>query len=168
MAEQQWDPGGIGFELFMQQHAPAFEMANAVDDALWSRAALNPTLKERLRITSAETIGCNTCATYRTALSGRLLVDEEEDLSPQDKKRLEVITRFVREVCENRASVSDALLDDVVKEFSPPEMADLIFSMGWFIGMQYVGKLMRWDDACPVPKVREAIEDARAEWDAKV
>jgi hypothetical protein len=46
------------FNTFMDQHAPLGQLVDAIDDEIWERSALEPVIKERARIASAEELGC--------------------------------------------------------------------------------------------------------------
>jgi hypothetical protein len=48
-------------------------------------------------------------------------------------------------------AVPDALTIEMQGRFTPGEFSDLVFAIGYHIGMQYVGRAMHWDEACPVP-----------------
>jgi hypothetical protein len=46
------------FDLFMGQHRPIGEVVSAIDRAIWELGALDPVIKERARIASADELGC--------------------------------------------------------------------------------------------------------------
>jgi alkylhydroperoxidase family enzyme len=140
----------------MAQHQPAGEAVVAASTALWDRGALDPVIKERVRIALAEEIGCSYCVRFRTDLDGRPILDGTLD-SEEKSLRIE---SFARAVARNTAT--DELTVEVQKDLTPAEFADLIFSIGWFIGMQHVGRLMHWDDACPVAPIRALVESGEA------
>lgn len=47
------------FETFMGQHAPLGDLIGRIDESIWERSAVSPVLKERARIASAESLGCD-------------------------------------------------------------------------------------------------------------
>ena len=46
------------FDLFMGQHPPLLDLVHAIDETIWDRSCLDPVIKERARIASAEELGC--------------------------------------------------------------------------------------------------------------
>ena len=144
------------FDLFMGRHPPVGELVGQANNVLWDQSALDPVVKERMRIALAEAIGCSYCIRFRTDLDGSPIVDGNEQL---DRKGLKA-EEFARAVAANEAS--DELTVEMQKEFTPAEFADLVFSIGWFIGMQHVGRLMHWDDSCPVAPIRALVEAGEA------
>jgi alkylhydroperoxidase family enzyme len=144
------------FDLFMGQHPPVGGLVGQANDVLWDQSALDPVVKERMRIALAEAIGCSYCTRFRTDLDGSPIVDGNEQL---DRKGLKA-EEFARAVAANEAS--DELTVEMQKEFTPAEFTDLVFSIGWFIGMQHVGRLMHWDDSCPVAPIRALVEAGKA------
>ena len=150
------------FEIFMSQHPPAGNAVAAANAALWERAALSPFIKERMRIASAEAIGCSYCARVRTELDGKTIVEREDSLREDDLAKAELAEQFIRAVVESRGEICDKLTMELQRHYSPAEFADLVFSLGWFIGMQHVGRFMHWDQACPVAQMRELVEAGQA------
>ena len=63
---------------------------------------------------------------------------------------------YTRELVANQGAVDDDLTLEMQRVFTKAEFADLLFTICYHIGMQYVGRAMHWDDACPVPWLREA------------
>lgn len=49
----------LPFETFMAQHGPLGDLIGRIDESIWERSAVNPVLKERARIASAESLGCD-------------------------------------------------------------------------------------------------------------
>lgn len=49
----------LPFETFMGQHGPLGELIGQIDESIWERSAVSPVLKERARIASAESLGCD-------------------------------------------------------------------------------------------------------------
>ena len=49
----------LPFETFMGQHKPLGDLIGQIDESVWERSAVSPVLKERARITSAESLGCD-------------------------------------------------------------------------------------------------------------
>jgi hypothetical protein len=47
------------FDLFMGQHAPLLNLVTEIDEVIWDKAALDPVIKERARIASAEALQCS-------------------------------------------------------------------------------------------------------------
>jgi AhpD family alkylhydroperoxidase len=145
---------GNAFELFMDRHEPVGALVEHANRVLWAESALAPGVKERMRIALAEAIGCSYCARFRT---GTVL---EDRLTPDDVHKAALAQRFAVAVVGGAAT--DELTVQMQEEFSPAEFTDLVFSIGWFIGMQHVGRLMHWDDSCPVAPIRELVEAGRA------
>ena len=147
------------FQVFMASHQPISELVTDADDVLWNRSALPVRVKEQLRIAGAEAIGCSYCARFRTdGQAGVPIADEE--LSAEEKAKAELASRFITALV--RSEESDELTGEAQKMFSEAEFTDLVFTSGWFIGMQHVGRLMHWDNACPVAPIREMVEAGAA------
>lgn len=144
------------FDLFMGQHAPIGELVRQANNLLWDQSALEPVVKERIRIALAEEIGCSYCVRFRTDLDSGPIVDGSEQL---DRKGL-MAEDFARAVASNAAT--DGMTVEMQQEFTAAEFSDLVFSIGWFIGMQHVGRLMHWDDSCPVAPIRALVETGEA------
>ncbi len=68
--------------------------------------------------------------------------------------------RYTRELVARQGAVDDELTREMQQVFNRAEFADLLFTICYHIGMQYVGRAMHWDDACPVPWLREAGQPA--------
>ncbi|MDE0655861.1 MAG: hypothetical protein OXH67_02835 [Acidimicrobiaceae bacterium] len=79
---------------------------------------------------------------------------------PDQRRRLEMVERYTHELVANRGAVDDDLTLEMQQIFTKAEFSDLLFTICYHIGMQYVGRAMHWDDACPVPWLREAVEAA--------
>ena len=114
---------------------------------LWDQSALDPVVKERMRIALAEAIGCSYCVRFRTDLDGsrsstaeRAAADRGRAARPSWRSR---VRSRVFGRGDRRADRRDA------GRVHAAEFADLVFSIGWFIGMQHVGRLMHWDDVVP-------------------
>lgn len=146
------------FDLFMSRHAPVGRLVEHANAVLWEETALDPVVKERMRIALAEAIGCSYCARFRTEASGELVLDGE--LSGEDARKAELAERFAVAVVSGNAD--DEMTLAAQEELSPAEFSDLVFSMGWFIGMQHVGRLMHWDQSCPVAPIRRLVEAGEA------
>ena len=144
------------FDLFMGQHPPVGDLVREANHVLWDQSALDPVVKERMRIALAEEIGCSYCFRFRTDLDGRQIVDGSE---PVDAKA-RLAEDFARAIASNTAT--DEMTVAVQREFTPAEFSDLVFSIGWFVGMQHVGRLMHWDDSCPVAPIRALVESGDA------
>lgn len=71
-----------------------------------------------------------------------------------------MVERYTRELVAKRGAVDDELTLEMQQVFTRAEFSDLLFTICYHIGMQYVGRAMHWDDACPVPWLREAAETA--------
>ena len=143
------------FDAFMSQHPPTGALVEHANTVLWAQSALDPVIKERMRIALAESIGCSYWARSRTVWDGERILPED-DADPGAAERAALAVRFARAVCGGTAT--DELTIEVQRHFSVAEFADLVFSIGWFIGMQHVGRLMHWDNACPVAPVRALVE----------
>jgi hypothetical protein len=146
------------FDVFMARHAPVGTLVAHANEVLWERSALHPVAKERMRIALAEAIGCAYCARFRTELDGTTVLDDATRGAVA--RQADVAERFA--VAVARGDFSDELTVEVQAELSPAEFTDLVFSAGWFIGMQHVGKVMHWDDNCPVAAVRALVEAGEA------
>jgi hypothetical protein len=146
------------FQVFMAKHAPIGELVDHADEVLWRRSALAPAVKEELRIAAAEAIGCSYCTRYRTAAGEGLILDES--LSEEDRAKAELAKRFVTALV--RGEESDELTLKAEQLLTEAEFTDLVFSSGWFIGKQHIGRLMHWDNACPVAPIREMVESGKA------
>jgi len=144
------------FDLFMGQHPPIGELVGQANSVLWDQSALDPVVKERMRIALAEEIGCSYCFRFRTDLDGSPIVDGSEQMDRKGRMAEE----FARAVASNAAT--DEMTVEMQREFTPAEFSDLVFSIGWFVGMQHVGRLMHWDDSCPVAPIRALVETGEA------
>ena len=49
----------LPFETFMGQHGPLGALLSQIDESIWERSAVSTVLKERARIVSAESLGCD-------------------------------------------------------------------------------------------------------------
>lgn len=145
------------FDLFMNEHRPAGEAVAAASRALWSQTAIDPVIKERVRIALAEEIGCSYCVRFRTDIDGKPILERSADKEEEKAQRLEAFARSVAS-----KTVTDEETVGVQEVLTPGEFSDLVFSIGWFIGMQHVGRLMHWDDACPVAPIRALVESGEA------
>ncbi|MGH2991793.1 MAG: hypothetical protein ACRDMA_18410 [Solirubrobacterales bacterium] len=150
------------FEVFMAQHAPVGALVDHANRVLWDESAVHPVVKERMRIALAETIGCSYCARFRTDQAGELVLDGAAELTSEERLKAELAERYARAVIERGASPPDGLTVEMQERFPEGEFADLVFSLGWFIGMQHVGRLLHWDDACPVSQIRTLVEAGEA------
>jgi hypothetical protein len=146
------------FELFMERHEPVGGLVDHANRVLWDESALSPVVKERMRIALAEAIGCSYCARFRTDIAGERVLDG--GLSDEDSRKAQLAERFAVAVVGGTAT--DELTVEMQEEFSTAEFSDLVFSIGWFIGMQHVGRLMHWDDSCPVAPIRQLVEAGQA------
>lgn len=147
------------FEVFMSQHLPLGDLVAHANSVLWDQAALDPVVKERMRIAAAEAIGCSYCARFRTASGSGVVLDQDSSLA---QGQVALAERFITEVVATRGAISDELTLEMQEHFSPAEFADLVFSLGWFIGMQHVGHFMHWDNSCPVAPIRALVEAGEA------
>jgi alkylhydroperoxidase family enzyme len=148
------------FEVFMGQHRPLLAAVHAANRALWDESCLDAVLKERMRIAGAEAIGCSYCARFRTEADGRIILEGATAEDPENEARIRLAEGFMVGAIERRDL--DPLIEELQEHFSPAEFADLVFSVGWFIGMQHVGRFMHWDNACPVAPIRDLIEQGVA------
>lgn len=149
------------FNVFMSQHPAIAELVDRADTVLWGESALNPVVKERLRIALAETIGCSYCARFRTDDEEGRILERDVALSGADRRKAELAERFARAAL-SEGDPPDELTVEAQEHFSPAEFTDLVFSIGWFSGMQHVGRVMHWDDSCPVAPIREKVEAGEA------
>jgi alkylhydroperoxidase family enzyme len=143
------------FQVFMSQHAPVGDLVSHADDVLWHHSALNPVVKERMRIAAAEAIGCSYCARFRTEDRDGSLIGQGREF---ERDQAELAEDFIRAVVATQGGISDELTVKMQQHFSAAEFTDLIFSLGWFIGMQHVGHIMHWDNSCPVAPIRALVE----------
>lgn len=148
------------FDVFMSQHAPIGELVEHANLVLWDQSALPPVVKERMRIVLAEEIGCSYCARFRTNLDGTPVLEGKESGQGDNEAKAELAERFAVAVASGGAT--DELVVEMQQQFTDAEFADLVFSIGWFIGMQNVGRVMHWDNACPVAPIRELVEAGKA------
>jgi alkylhydroperoxidase family enzyme len=148
------------FDLFMAEHLPIGELVAHANTVLWDESALHPLVKERMRIRLAEAIGCSYCARFRTDLEGVLILDTDEPVAPSDEQKASAAERYA--VACYTGSVTDELTAEMQEIFTRAEFTDLVFSIGWFIGMQHVGRVMHWDNACPVEPIRKLVEAGEA------
>jgi alkylhydroperoxidase family enzyme len=144
----------------MGQHPPIGKLVDHANSALWDESALSPVVKERMRIALAQEIGCSYCARFRTDLDGKSILKGADSITGEDERKAALAERFGVAVASGDAT--DELVVEMQQEFSAAEFADLVFSIGWFIGMQHVGRLMHWDNACPVAPIRELVEAGQA------
>jgi alkylhydroperoxidase family enzyme len=148
------------FNLFMAEHAPIAELVAHANRVLWDESALHPAVKERMRIRLAEAIGCSYCARFRTDLHGIPILERGNSLSPGDERKALAAESYG--VACYRGSATDELTAETQRIFTSAEFTDLVFSIGWFIGMQHVGRVMHWDNACPVEPIRKLVEAGEA------
>jgi hypothetical protein len=148
------------FDVFMSSHHPVSKLVDRANIVLWDESALHPKVKERMRIALAEAIGCSYCARFRTDLHGEQIVGPGTPLTPDEQRKAAAAERFA--VACYTASATDALTVEMQAVFTPAEFTDLVFSVGWFIGMQHVGRVMHWDNACPVEPIRKLVEAGEA------
>jgi alkylhydroperoxidase family enzyme len=148
------------FDVFMSEHPPIGALVAAANRALWDESALHPVVKERMRIRLAESIGCSYCARFRTDLDGAPILADGSSLSSEDEVKARAAERYA--VACYSGSAIDELTEQTQEMFTPAEFTDLVFSIGWFIGMQHVGRVMHWDDACPVAPIRKLVEAGEA------
>lgn len=71
-----------------------------------------------------------------------------------------MVERYTRELVATRGAVDDELTLEMQQIFTKAEFSDLLFTICYHIGMQYVGRAMHWDEACPVPWLQESVETA--------
>jgi hypothetical protein len=146
------------FQVFMSKHPPIGGLVDQAEEVLWRRSALAPAVKEELRIAAAEAVGCSYCTRFRTeGDDGRVL---DETLSDEDREKAELAKRFVTALAHGEES--DELTLAAEEQLTEAEFTDLVFSSGWFIGMQHIGRLMHWDNACPVAPIRAMVESGQA------
>jgi alkylhydroperoxidase family enzyme len=150
------------FNVFMSKHGPIGELVDQANTVLWEETALDPVIKERMRIALAETIGCSYCARFRTDDESGLILERDGELSEGERRRAELAEAYARAVVESSGEPPDELTVLVQSQFTPAEFTDLVFSMGWFIGMQHVGRVMHWDNSCPVAPIRKMVEAGEA------
>jgi hypothetical protein len=149
------------FDVFMSQHPPVGDLVKRAEHVLWEESALHPVIKERVRLALANAIGCAYCANVRTVRDGELVLDGAERLSDADERRAEMAERLAEEVVRS-GEPPDSMIAEIQHEFSRPEFTDLMFSMCWYIGTQNLGRVMHWDQACPVTPIRELVEAGEA------
>jgi AhpD family alkylhydroperoxidase len=148
------------FEVFMAEHAPLTGLVEHANDVLWNHSALDPVIKERLRVALAETIGCSYCARFRTEdATGQPYLEAE---SETDERKAQAAIEFAVATAARAGDVDDELTVRTQDVFSRAEFSDLVFTTGWFIGMQHVGRSMHWDNACPVAPIRKLVEQGKA------
>jgi alkylhydroperoxidase family enzyme len=149
------------FQVFMSKHPPIEALVDHANQVLWDESALHPVVKERLRIAAAEAVGCSYCAAFRTdAEGGGPILAEEDSLSEEERVKAELAERFATAIANDTAT--DELTVEMQEAFTEAEFTDLVFSIGWFIGTQHIGRLMHWDNACPVAPIRKMVEAGEA------
>jgi hypothetical protein len=148
------------FDVFMGEHEPVGELVPKVNTVLWNESALRSIVKERMRIRLAEAIGCSYCVRFRTDMDGALILEDGQRVSPDDEEKAKAAERYAL-ACYDGSS-TDELTEEMQELFTPAEFTDLVFSIGWFIGMQHVGRVMHWDNACPVAPIRKLVEAGEA------
>jgi hypothetical protein len=148
------------FDVFMAQHPPVGDLIAQANQVLWNQSALHPVVKERMRISLAEAIGCSYCARFRTDRDGEAVLGHQAELTDHGREQARVAEEYAAACYSGNAD--DKLTAEVQGFFTPAEFADLVFSIGWFIGMQHVGRVMHWDDACPVEPIRLLVEAGEA------
>ena len=146
------------FNVFMSEHPPIGRLVDEANSVLWDQSALNPIVKERMRIALAEAIGCSYCVRFRTDDDGGMILERDAALSEEDRRKAELAEDFARAIVDRGGDAPDEKTAMVQKHFTPAEFTDLVFSIGWFTGMQHVGRLMHWDDSCPVAPIRKMVE----------
>jgi alkylhydroperoxidase family enzyme len=144
------------FEAFMSKHPPVGDVVRSADFTLWEGSALDPAVKERVRIALAERVGCAYCARVRTTVKGESILGEGDSLPSEREREAAMAEEFAIAVLSGEATDDQVVAVQAV--FSEAEFSDLVFSIGWFIGMQHVGRLMHWDNACPVAPIRALVE----------
>lgn len=148
------------FDIFMAQHEPVGQLVEHTNEVLWDHSALHPAVKERMRIALAQAIGCSYCTRFRTDINGTPILESDNILSAADERKAVLAEHFAVQ-CYVGGN-TDQLAAEVQDELSGPEFTDLVFSVGWFIGMQHVGRLMHWDQECPVAPIRKLVEAGEA------
>jgi AhpD family alkylhydroperoxidase len=143
------------FDVFMSRHEPLTALVDHANEVLWKRSALDPEVKEAMRIALAEAIGCSYCARFRTA-------GADGAITPQQREQARRAADYAVAIAGAAGGVDDELTVETQRHFSAAEFSDLVFSIGWFIGMQHVGRTMHWDDSCPVAPIRELVERGEA------
>ena len=109
---------------------------------------LDPEVKEAMRIALAEAIGCSYCARFRTA-------GADGALTPEQAEQARWASDYAVAIAAGR---DDDMTVETQRHFTEAEFSDLVFSIGWFIGMQNIGRAMHWDDSCPVAPIRVLVE----------
>ncbi|MFL5839346.1 MAG: hypothetical protein ACJ77Z_02710, partial [Thermoleophilaceae bacterium] len=107
-----------------------------------------------------EELGCSYCTRFRTDLRGEPVLGAADGLGQDDQRKAALAESFARAVVAGDAG--DEATVAMQEEFTREEFTDLVFSMAWFIGMQHVGRLMHWDDSCPVAPIRRLVEAGEA------
>lgn len=147
------------FDAFMSQHAPLADFVAHANRVLWDESALDLVVKERMRVAAAEAIGCSYCARFRYLGDDDVpVLDGESELGAHQRSQSEAAVRFAEAIVAGRGGIDDQLTIHTQTHFTTSEFADLVMSIGWFVGMQHVGRVMHWDDACPVAPIRAAVE----------
>ncbi|MBD3924246.1 hypothetical protein IEZ26_06405 [Nocardioides cavernae] len=146
------------FDAFMRQHPPLADFVQHANRVLWDESALHVVVKERMRIAAAEAIGCSYCARFRYSTEEGAVLEGESHLSSHQRDQVAAAIAYVEAVVAERGGVDDELTVRTQEAFTAAEFADLVLSIGWFVGMQHVGRAMHWDNACPVAPIRQAVE----------
>jgi len=146
------------FNVFMDKHPPVGELVERAERVLWAESALHPVVKEEMRIAAAEAVGCNYCARFRTSSGDGLVIDGE--ITAADRERAECAKDLVTKLV--RREETDELVEAAAELFDDAEFTDLVFSAGWYIGTQHIGRLLHWDESCPLVPIREMVESGQA------
>jgi alkylhydroperoxidase family enzyme len=146
------------FNVFMDKHPPVGDLVEQAEKVLWEESALHPVVKEEMRIAAAVAIGCNYCARFRTSSGDGLVIDGE--MSAEDRARADCAKQLVTKLV--RREETDALVEAAAELFDDAEFTDLVFSAGWYIGTQHIGRLLHWDESCPITPIRQMVESGQA------
>ena len=86
------------FNVFMSEHPPIGKLVDDANSVLWDQSALDPVVKERMRIALAETIGCSYCARFRTDADGETILERDARLSEEERGKAELAEVYARAV----------------------------------------------------------------------
>ena len=92
-------------------------------------------------------------------MAGTSIMEGQSELSEEEERKA-VLAELFAVRCYSGGD-TDELTTEAQDEFSEAEFSDLVFSIGWFIGMQHVGRVMHWDNECPVAPMGQTHRERR-------
>jgi alkylhydroperoxidase family enzyme len=134
-------PGATHASLFVQvlEHCPDIaERWSALGTTVRFSGVLPPELKEEVRRSTAEQIGCEFCASFGAPKSE--YTDEREALA----------VRLARTIADDPKLVDDAMFEELHRHFTDQEIVELVAQISFVvIGGQTFGTVMGIESASP-------------------